>query len=481
MCMERSSVSAAQPYEQSLQRYVLLTVMLGTGTVSLNNSSFNPAIPHLMSYFQVGEVWASWVVVAFLLAMSISLPLAGFLSQRFGKRSIYLIALLGFALASTAGGLFNQFESVLIARALQGFCSGLMIPLSLGLIFSVTPSEQRGSTTGLWGAMIMLTLAVGPMLGALVLVWLNWKALFFINLPVACLALILGYVFLPKEQGDNKQEFDWAGFFFLGSSIVLLLGTLSQIHQIQDLFQPLYGALLVLSVLLFIRFIFVQKNKSMPLIEPALFATKGFRYSLVICVAQTVGLFIGMLLIPLWIQHLLKLSPLWTGFALMSSAVVTGICSQPAGKYLDRYGPAKIMSLGLMITVASFLLLAWAPVQNVWFIVFCMILHGLGMGLSYMPSTTAGLNSLRQQQQHLVTQAAALNNLFRRIFAAVAVVIAALYLQLRQQSLPLNTQAIFTSFHTMQEIFVCCAILILCTLPFAWRFPEQYRIDQLKK
>ena len=155
----------------------------------------------------------------------------------------------------------------------------------------------------------------------------------------------------------------------------------------------------------------------MPLIEPALFATKGFRYSLVICVAQTVGLFIGMLLIPLWIQHLLKLSPLWTGFALMSSAVVTGICSQPAGKYLDRYGAAKIMSLGLMITVASFLLLAWAPVQNVWFIVFCMILHGLGMGLSYMPSTTAGLNSLRQQQQHLVTQAAALNNLFRRIFA----------------------------------------------------------------
>ena len=91
----------------------------------------------------------------------------------------------------------------------------------------------------------------------------------------------------------------------------------------------------------FIRFIFVQKNKSMPLIEPALFATKGFRYSLVICVAQTVGLFIGMLLIPLWIQHLLKLSPLWTGFALMSSAVVTGICSQPAGKYLDRYGAAK--------------------------------------------------------------------------------------------------------------------------------------------
>ncbi len=329
--------------------------------------------------------------------------------------------------------------------------------------------------------MIMLTLAVGPMLGALVLVWLNWKALFFINLPVACLALILGYIFLPKEQGDNKQEFDWAGFFFSRFKHSFITWDTEPNPSNSGLTSTSIWCAFSSKCAAFYKIYFVQKNKSMPLIEPALFATKGFRYSLVICVAQTVGLFIGMLLIPLWIQHLLKLSPLWTGFALMSSAVVTSICSQPAGKYLDRYGAAKIMSLGLMITVASFLLLAWAPVQNVWFIVFCMILHGLGMGLSYMPSTTAGLNSLRQQQQHLVTQAAALNNLFRRIFAAVAVVIAALYLQLRQQSLPLNTQAIFTSFHTMQEIFVCCAILILCTLPFAWHFPEQYRIDQLKK
>ena len=162
----------------------------------------------------------------------------------------------------------------------------------------------------------------------------------------------------------------------------------------------------------------------------------------------------------------------------MSSAVVTGICSQPAGKYQivlqnhvswtnDYCGFFSFACLGTYTKC----------------LVHCVLydITWLRMGLSYMPSTTAGLNSLRQQQQHLVTQAAALNNLFRRIFAAVAVVIAALYLQLRQQSLPLNTQAIFTSFHTMQEIFVCCAILILCTLPFAWRFPEQYRIDQLKK
>jgi len=248
--MEQSSVSAAQSAQIGLQRYVLLTVMLGTGTVSLNNSSFNPAIPQLMQYFQIGEIWASWVVVAFLLAMSISLPLAGYFSQRFGKRQTYLIALLCFALASAIGGLFNQFESVLVARALQGFCSGLMIPLSLSLIFSVTPSEQRGSATGLWGAMIMLTLAVGPMLGALVLVWLNWQALFFINLPIALIALVLGYLYLPKEKANTSQSFDWVGFIYLGVSIVLLLGTLSQIHHLDDLYQPVYWLFLTITGLI---------------------------------------------------------------------------------------------------------------------------------------------------------------------------------------------------------------------------------------
>lgn len=479
--MEQPSIPVTQSVQLRLQRYVLLSVMLGTGTVSLNNSSFNPAIPQLMQYFQIGEIGASWVIVAFLLAMSISLPLAGYLSQRFGKRQTYLIALLCFALASAIGGLFNQFESVLIARALQGFCSGLMIPLSLGLIFSITPSEQRGRTTGLWGAMIMLTLAVGPMLGALVLVWLDWQALFFINLPIACIALILGYLYLPKEQSDITHSFDWFGFVFLSISILLLLITLSQIHYLEDLYQPIYWLLLGISALTFWQFLRVQKRQDHPLIEPALFAVQGFRFSLMICVAQTVGLFIGMLLVPLWIQHNLKLSPLWTGFALMSSALVTGLCSQPAGKYLDQYGASKLMSLGIVITALSFALLAWAPVQNVWFIIFCMMLHGLGMGLSYMPSTTVGLNSLRQQQQHLVTQAAALNNLFRRLFAAVAVVLAALYLQLRQDLLPAHISNGLDSFKSIREIFIFCTVLILSALPYAWRFPDQHKVNELNK
>ncbi|ELN4659215.1 MFS transporter, partial [Escherichia coli] len=119
------------------QRCVMLSVMLGTGTVSINNSSFNPAIPQLMQDFQIAEATVSWVMVIFLLTMSLSLLLTGFLSQRWGKRRVYLAALSLFMLSSMFGAFASQFETVLTVRALQGFASGLMIPLSLGIIFSV--------------------------------------------------------------------------------------------------------------------------------------------------------------------------------------------------------------------------------------------------------------------------------------------------------------------------------------------------------
>ncbi len=142
-----------------------------------------------------------------------------------------------------------------------------------------------------------------------------------------------------------------------------------------------------------------------------------------------------MLLIPPWIQHLLKLSPLWTGFALMSSAVVTGICSQPAGKISRSLRCCK-NHVSWTNDYCGFFSFACLGTYTKC-LVHCVLydITWLRMGLSYMPSTTASLNSLHAQQQHLVTQTAALNNLFRRIFAAVAVVIARYIFHLRQQSL----------------------------------------------
>lgn len=452
------------------QRCVMLSVMLGTGTVSLNNSSFNPAIPQLMQDFQLGEAAVSWVVVIFLLTMSLSLLLTGFLSQRFGQRPLYLSALSIFMLSSVCGAFATDFEMVLTIRALQGGSSGLMIPLSLGIIFSVIPQHQRGAATGLWGAMIMLTLACGPIIGALMLVGFSWQALFLLNVPLALVALVIGWLYLPKQPVTHSLKFDWFGFGLLAVAIISLLLGLSTIKQLTDFSQTSFWGLLGLSSLSTCGFIWLSRKKTSTILAWSLFQSREFNYSLIISIVHTVGLFISLLLIPLMVQNTLKLSPIWTGILLMSSALTTSLCSKRAGKYLDQHGAKQLISFGLLLTAIAFVGLGLAASLSIMLLMLCMIIHGLGFGLSYMPVTTAGLNHLPDPE--LVTHGAAINNLFRRLCSAVAVVMAALYLQIRTQHFLLNHELPLAQLYAIRELFFFCAGITLLALPYAWKLPH---------
>lgn len=462
------SLSASDSFMS--QRWVMTSVMLGTGTVSINNSSFNPAIPQMMQDFRIAEAAVSWVMVIFLLTMSLSLLVTGFLSQRFGKRHVYLSALIIFMLSSIGGAFASSFETVLVIRALQGFSSGLMIPLSLGIIFSVTPQEQRGTATGLWGAMIMLTLACGPMLGALILVWFNWHALFLLNVPLVLFALTVGWLYLPKQSGSKNLKFDWLGFGLLAISIVSLLVALSTIKQLEDLQHVSFYALFTLSCFTALCFFTLSRKKVNSIIAWQLFQSRAFNYSLIISVVHTVSLFISLLLIPLLIQNTLQLSPIWTGLLLMSSALSTSLCSKRAGKYLDQHGAKQLISFGMVLTVIAFVGLGLVANISVILLIVCMLIHGLGFGLSYMPATTAGLNHLHDSE---VTQGAAVNNLFRRLCAAVAVVMAALYLQIRTQYFLSSYELPIAQLYAIRELFFFCAGMTLLALPYAWKFPKQ--------
>lgn len=464
-CDEKSMIS----------RWVMLCVMLGTGTVSLNNSSFNPALVQLMHDFNIGEAAVSWFMVSFLLAMSLSLLLTGFLSQRFGKREVYLGALALFVLTSTIGGCAKHYETVLTVRAVQGFASGLMIPLSLGIIFSVTPQQKRGAATGLWGAMIMLTLACGPMLGAVLLIWWDWPALFLVNIPFGVLALVLGWIHLPKQTKNRSERFDWFAYSLLSVSIISLLLALSQVKTLSDLESFKFFLLILISILSGLWFWIITRKQQSSLIKWQIFNSQGFNYSLFISVMHTIGLFISLLVIPLFIQNTLKLSPIWTGILLMTSALTTSLCSKWAGEFLDQHGAKFLISFGIILTALAFIGLAVGGHLPLTYLIVCMALHGLGFGLSYMPATTAGLNSLSDQE--LVTQGAAINNLLRRTCSAVAVVIAALYLQIRTHSLLASYDLDRAQLTSIRELFLICAALLLLALPYAWKFPYSKPLD----
>lgn len=462
-----------KPSQTGISRWVIvLTVMLGTTTVSLNNSALNPAIPAFMSVFSIGPVSASWIISAFMISMGMTMPLTGYFSHRFGNKVMYLCGLVFFLIGSTTGMLANNMLWVIVARCIQGIASGLMIPLSLVLIFSVYAKHERGYITGIWGAAVMLAPAVGPFIGGLLLEFSSWRMLFAMNIPVGLIGLLIGLRSLPSNHVKNNLSFDWLGFILVFSGLGLLMWVLSDLKAVGETIDSTKIAFLIASVLILVTFAKVELKKEEPLLNLRIFGNKQYTFSVIIVVAHAIGMFGCLVLIPILVQIVLGYSPMWTGFVLLCTAVSASCFVKFGGEKLDTHGPKHLVSTGLLLTGLSTMLLGRLSISSsVGLIIALMIVRGIGIGLSYIPSTTAGLNAIPES---LVAQGSAMNNIFRRIISSIAVIAVAIYIEVRHQKLVKTGWAEILANHTaVSEAFLVIGILILCALPFAWFFPTK--------
>ncbi|MGE7957620.1 DHA2 family efflux MFS transporter permease subunit [Pseudomonas sp. NPDC089530] len=453
---------------QAPRRWVVVNVLLGTLTVSLNNSSLNPALPAFMQAFAIGPLLATWIVAAFMTSMGMTMPLTSFLAQRLGRRRLYLWGVALFIAGSLLGALADSIALVIAARVVQGIASGLMIPLSLAIIFAVYAKDERGRVTGLWGAAVMLAPAVGPLCGSLLLEGFSWRSLFLMNVPIGVVALLMGLAVLPASEPAERKPFDLAGYLLIASGIGLLMVAISRLHHAAALTEPLNLGLLLAGALCLVAFVRVELRREAPLLNLRIFALRGYRLSVIIAVVQSVGMFECLVLLPLLVQTVLGYSAVWTGLALLCTAVFASLFGRLGGSALDRHGPRRVVSVGLLLTGLSTLALGLLPASAGIGLVFgLMMLRGAGLGLSYMPVTTAGLNALPEP---MVTQGAAMNNISRRLVSSLAIVIASLWLEFRLAADGAQASQAGLS-GAIGEVFVITGLLILLALPCAWRFP----------
>nr|WP_289812838.1 DHA2 family efflux MFS transporter permease subunit [Pseudomonas alliivorans] len=438
--------------------------MLGTLTVSLSNSSLNPALPTFMEAFRIGPLMATWIVAAFMTSMGMTMPLTSFLSQRVGRKRLYLWGVALFIGGSLLGALANSIALVIAARVVQGVASGLMIPLSLAIIFAVYEKHERGRVTGLWSAAVMLAPALGPLCGSLLLEWFSWRSLFLMNVPIGLLALVLGSGVLPASEPPERKPFDLVGYLLIASGIGLLMVAISRMHHAEALLDPLNQGMVLVAVTCLIAFVRVELRRKDPLLNLRLFNLRGYRLSVIVAVVQSVGMFESLVLLPLLVQTVMGYNPIWTGLSLLCTAAFASLFGQWGGKALDRHGPRKVVAIGLLLTGLSTLALGLLESDAAIGMVFVlMMVRGAGLGLSYMPITTAGLNALPEP---MVTQGAAMNNISRRLVASLGIVIASLWLEFRLSSAgPTATPS------AISEVFIATGLLILLALPCAWRFP----------
>lgn len=447
---------------------VLISVLLGTFTVSLNNSALNLAVAELMATFDASATEVSWVVTLFMITMGMTMPLTGYLADRFGRKHVYLLGLWGFLAGSALGAMAQSLAGIILARGLQGVAAGLMIPLSLSLIFSAYPSDQRGRASGIWGFAVMIAPAIGPSVGGLLLEISHWRALFLMNMPFALLGLLCSYRYLPTEPTHHRRRFDLPGFVLITLGMGTVLFSLSRVETLTDLLRIEAVLTLAVGLLAFMLFVRVERHADTPLLDLSLFSHRGYRLSVILACLQSIILFGCILLVPLWMQNALGFGPLTTGLVFLATALAAAACSPIAGRLIDRYPPQWCLGIGLLITMISLVGLATlTKATPVWMIGAWMGLRGLGLGCAYLPSTTVGMKELPEAS---VAQASAMNNMSRRLISSLGIVTLSIYYDTTvQAALGRGIPYTEASASALHHAFLALAAVAACCLPLAWR------------
>ncbi|WP_026691391.1 MDR family MFS transporter [Alteribacter aurantiacus] len=444
---------------------VLFSVLLGTFTIILNNSMLNPGVPHLMEVFDADAVATGWVITIFMVTMGITMPLTGYLGDKFGKKNLYLLGLGLFVLGSILGSMSWNLSSLIFFRGLQGVGGGFIMPLSLVFLFQVFEKKERGMAMGIWGIAAMMAPTIGPTLGGVIIELGSWQWLFLCNIPTGILGLVFSSIFLSKSKPDKSISFDGSGFVTVTIGVGSVLFALGRISELAHLTNPVNIGLMVVGFASLVAFVKIENGKAEPLLDLSIFKIKPYTISIWIGIVSSISLFGGIFLIPLLVQNVYGYGAIMTGLVFLPSALLMGLCMTIGGRILDRRGPSGVVTVGLTLSFAGTIMLGFISMETALWVLFVLNgIRGMGMGFSMMPSTTTGMNAIPEQ---MISRGSAMNNVLRQMSSALGIVFMSVYFEVRRaQMMGANGLTIEeASLQAITEGFIVISVLLLVSIP----------------
>ncbi len=399
----------------------LFIVIIGTFMSILDSSIVNIAIPKMMAVFGVSLDQVKWVLTSYTLALGSIIPLTGFLADTFGNKRVYVFALSIFTLGSLLCGFAWSNTSMIIFRVIQAIGGGMIMPIGMSIIYETFPLKERGLALGFWGIASMAAPAIGPTFGGYIIENLDWRLIFNINIPIGIIGVVLAWIVLKESPVKKIKNFDFLGFLSSTIGIVSLLYVLGEGASIDwsDIKNPILIATGILSL---IFFIINELTHDTPLLDLRVFKIAEFSLSQIITIGLTFALMGGTYVLPLFLQNMRGYTAMQTGMILFPSAIAVGFMMPISGALFDKIGAKPIVLPGMLIlAIASYLLVGRINMDSSansikWMLAF----RGLGLGLSMMPISTAGMNAVPAK---LIPRASALSNTIRQISGALSVTI----------------------------------------------------------
>jgi EmrB/QacA subfamily drug resistance transporter len=433
--------SAVGPQAASTRGWVLPLVVLIAGMFMaiLDISVINVAIPTIQNEFGATVSNVQWVITGYALAEGMVVPVSAWLGDRFGLGRVYVLALLGFAGGSALCGLAWSLGILVIFRIVQGILGGILPAITMSILLRIVPPERFGTAMGLYGLGAVSAPAVGPALGGYLVEYVNWRLIFFINVPIGVLGAVAAVLLLPGFPRLMRRRFDVLGFLTVAVGLFSLLLAVSKGEDWRWSSYRILG-LITISVLSLALFVVIELEIDDPLLDLRVFRYGVYTHSLLLIVLLIGASFSVVFLIPQFLQQGQGLGALDAGMILLPPALVMAVLMPITGRIYDRFGARWPATIGLMMAaISSYQLRTITLDTSRGEILWLLVLQYAGLGIGLMPIFSVGLAVIPSTHTNV---ASALNNVIQRAASAFGVAVFTTLLTIVQAQLMADRAAL---------------------------------------
>jgi EmrB/QacA subfamily drug resistance transporter len=402
-------------------------VILGMTMSILDTTIVNVALDTLGRDLHSTIAQIQWVATGYLLALAAVIPLTGWAARRFGAKRVYLASIGLFTLGSALCGLAESSTSLILFRVLQGIGGGMIMPVAQMIMAEVAGPKRMGRVMGIVVMPAMLAPILGPVVGGLILENLHWSWIFFVNVPIGFIAGILGWRMLPDSDLGEAGKLDWLGLTLLASSMPLIVYGLSEIATKESFTAPTVIGPIVGGLLLAATFGWHALRVERPLLDVRLYANRIFAAASLTTFGLGAALFGAMILVPLYYQQVRGESVIVTGLLVGPQGLGMLLVAPWIARMTERFGGGRVAFVGVSVLTLSSLPLAFIGANtSILFISILLLVRGVGIGLSFIPTTTVAFAALRTDQ---LSDATPQMNVLQRVGGAIGTAVLAVVLQ----------------------------------------------------
>ncbi|HEX4442867.1 MAG TPA: MDR family MFS transporter [Galbitalea sp.] len=392
--------TAAVPDTAARNRLVIGILMVSTFVVILNETIIGVALPQFLKQLSIDASAGQWLSAAFMLTMAVVIPITGFLLQRFNTKPIFIAAMSFFSAGTLIAILAPNFDVLLVARVVQACGTAIMFPLLITTVMELVPPATRGRTMGNISIVISVAPAIGPSISGVIINSLHaWQWLFILVLPIALAALIIGGIRVKNVTVPKKTKFDvpsviLSAFGFGG--LVYGISNLGTAAADTILFQgwiPLVVG--IVGIILFVLRQLPLQKRDGALLDLRTFKSPTFTFSILMLVVSMMAFFGTIIVLPIYLETVLGLSPINTGLLLLPGGLLMGFLAPFVGRFYDKYGPTALLTTGAVLTSLTFWwMTTFDSETNVWLVFIAYLVLSIALALLFTPIFTASLGSL---------------------------------------------------------------------------------------